>query len=105
MLRESCHNCNVPFLKNKKGDVFCGSCETRPGISDNKNQDKYNNQLENLESKKIINSAETILYGKLEQITNQIASKNVNEIKNDLELMELILKMIQKISKFGDDIS
>jgi len=103
MLRESCPDCNVPLLKNKKnGKIFCGSCKRKAIISE---KGKNKNALESSENQKILNSAEIILFGKLEQIANQIASKKVNDLKNDLELMNFILKMIRKISVLNEDLS
>ena len=100
MLKDSCPNCNVPLLR-LKDKIFCGGCNKEVIFtteeSFNEIQDKLTNETE---SKNILSTAEIILLGKLENITNLVINQQKEELKQSLEIMEKILALLQQLKQF-----
>ena len=108
MLREHCPDCDIPLLKSKKeGTIYCGGCE-RPVVTEPRNgpDPKFENieqpnskiqPIDNNEYSKIISSSISILFGKLDLINNELASKRSNDIDIDIRRMDLILSLIKRL--------
>lgn len=97
MLTESCPDCDVPLIVNKKTNrIFCAGCNQTYQIQGS--EQKQNQKLQNETSPDGIENAEAVLLGKLDLIINQLASKNF-EMKTELEILDLILSNLLKIKQ------
>ena len=100
MLKDSCPNCNVPLLK-LKDKVFCGGCNKEVIFATEESINEIEDKLiYETESKNIFSNTETILLGKLENITNLIINQQKEELKQSLELMEKILALLLQLKEF-----
>lgn len=103
MLQDSCPNCKVPLLK-LKDKIFCGGCNKQVVYA---NEDTVNDVQHDLtyaaESKAIFKTTETILLGKLENITNKLSNQQGAELLQLLEIIDRILKLLAELQKFTGD--
>ena len=98
MLRDSCPDCQIPLLKDKKnGNVFCASCKKNFVIGEQSKDNTDRTSPTNATSE-IFNSIESILLGKVSQLGNQISKKNTEDLNSELEMLNKILDILQKIS-------
>ena len=100
MLKDSCPNCNVPLLK-LKDKVFCGGCNKEVIFATEESINEIEDKLiYETESKNIFSNTETILLGKLENISNLVINQQKEELKQSLELMEKILALLLQLKEF-----
>ena len=100
MLRDSCPNCNVPLLK-LKGKIFCGSCNKEVIYATEESVQEIETKLTyETESKSIVRSTETVLLGKLENVTNQLPNQQGEELLTSLEIIEKIFILLEKIREY-----
>ena len=100
MLKDSCPNCNVPLLK-LKGKIFCGGCNKEVVYATEETLQELEQKITNTtESKLIIKNTETILLGKLENVTNNLINQQKEELLQSLEIIEKIISLLAKIQNF-----
>ena len=100
MLKDSCPNCNVPLLK-LQDKIFCGGCNKEVIYATEENAQELEHKITyDTESKSIIRNTETILLGKLENITNQMITQQKEELQQSLEIMDKLLGLLLKIKEF-----
>lgn len=100
MLKDSCPNCHVPLLK-LKGKTFCGGCNKEVVYATEETAQEIEHKMTyDSESKTIIRTTETILLGKLENVTNQMIAQQKEELQQSLELIDQIMSLLIKINDF-----
>ncbi len=100
MLKDSCPNCHVPLLK-LKDKMFCGGCNKEVVYATEEDAQEIEHKMTyNTESKSIIRNTETMLLGKLENITNHMINQQKEELYQSLENMDKILSLLLKIREF-----
>jgi uncharacterized Zn finger protein (UPF0148 family) len=98
ILQDECPNCHIPLLK-LKNKIFCASCEKEVIYA---NSEESIEQLEykmtnSIEAKSIGRMTETILLGKMENITNSLINQQGNELLLSLTILEKILTLLAKL--------
>ena len=95
MLNESCPDCKIPLFK-KDEKIFCPQCEREAVYVKNDNEVKQLEQKLSFEESTL--QLREILTGKLNYLTNQLASsENMQEMLNILEVIDKIIGIIQKM--------
>jgi len=84
MLNKSCPECNSPLFKNRKGEIFCPSCNRKVLIIDKSAQQEIENLQKNQRTKK-----SPILNNKKEDLINQ----TIDTLKDKISWL---LKIIEK---------
>lgn len=99
MLQESCPNCKVPLLK-LKNKIFCGGCNKEViYASEETAHDIQHSMTYETESKTILKNSETLLLGKLENITNKLSNQQGTELLQSLEIMQKIIQLLAELKK------
>ena len=100
MLKDSCPNCNVPLLK-LKDKTFCGGCNKEVIYATEESVQEIEHKMTyDTESKSIIRNTETILLGKLENVTNMLINQQNEDLKHSLEIIDQILSLLLKVQEF-----
>ena len=103
MLRDSCPNCNVPLLK-MKNKTFCGNCNKEVIYASEETVTEMETKITyDTESKTIIRTTETILLGKLENISTKLITQDGAELLQSLEIVEKLLTLLQMIKQVPKD--
>jgi UPF0148 protein len=97
MLADSCPDCNVPLFK-KDNDIFCPNCNRKAIYV------KSDDEIKQIEHKQSYSETvlllQDVLNGKLNFLGQNLAScETLDEMKHILQLMELIVDLMAKISK------
>ncbi len=94
MLDKTCPECNVPLFK--KGDkIFCGSCN-REVIYVKDDQEKIEVESQLLH-RQVLHQLKNVLYGKIDNLTQEIANTPMEDIENQLDLLSKTLYVISQI--------
>ena len=95
MLSDSCPDCKIPLFK-KKGKIFCPKCGRKAVYIDT--NDEVKNIEQEISLTQSIHQLRDVLAGKINHLTNQLASTNdPKEIKEALELLDKITIILQNI--------
>jgi UPF0148 protein len=104
MLNKSCPECNSPIFKNKKGELFCPSCNRRVIIKDKiSEKDLRNAQKEQTLEKKERNNTEKDL--DLKKHSFQVLKDKIIWLLEKLETetqIEIMLKYLSLLKKLYD---
>lgn len=96
MLSDSCPDCKIPLFK-KKEDIFCPKCG-RKAVYIATNADAKNIEQE-YSLTQSIHQLKDVLAGKINYLTNQLASTNdPEEVKRTLELLDKITSILQSLN-------
>jgi len=95
MLADSCPDCKVPLFK-KNENIFCPKCNRKAVFVSSDNEVKQVEQAYSLsETREMI---QDILTGKLNFVAQKLADcEEMEEMKNILHLMDMLLDMVIKI--------
>ncbi|OLS19527.1 MAG: hypothetical protein HeimC3_44730 [Candidatus Heimdallarchaeota archaeon LC_3] len=103
MLQVSCPNCNIPLIQEKNSaKIFCANCLKEAQYVQNKEEAEKLEEKISLEqsSKPILSELESILIGKLQLLSTQIATEtNLDQLENILKVNLKLMKNIALLSK------
>ncbi len=95
MLSDSCPDCNIPLFK-KKDNISCPRCGRKAVYIDTDDEAKNIQQEHSLSQS--IHQLKDILAGKINFLTNQLASTNdPKELKEVLELLDKITVILHNL--------
>lgn len=99
MLADSCPDCKVPLFK-KDDNIFCSKCGRKAVfVSSDEEARQIRHKHSFSETREMI---QDILTGKLNFIAQKLAScEEFEEMKNILEIMDLMLDLTIKIASFS----
>ncbi|MHA2053722.1 MAG: Sjogren's syndrome/scleroderma autoantigen 1 family protein [Candidatus Hodarchaeales archaeon] len=96
MLSDSCPDCKIPLFK-KKENIFCPNCGRKAVYIDTDDEAKHIEQ--ELSLTQSIHQLKDVLTGKINYLTNQLASTNEpKEVKDILELLDKITIILQNLN-------
>ena len=99
MLQVSCPNCNIPLIQEKNSSkVFCANCLKEAQYVQNKEEAETLEDKISLESssKPILSGLESILLGKIQFLSTQIATETNLDVLE--KLLDVNLKLMKNLS-------
>jgi len=104
MLQDSCPDCNVPLLRDHENNIFCASCGRKVIYASGAEAEKLEQDISSKEiGNQVFTQTEAILFGKLENLANQIATTTEDNLANVLELMDQTLTIIERLKRIKSE--